>query len=54
MKAKDAYKRKYPHLFGVLELEGAPGLGMCIHRAAAFVLGRPRLGDDRRGLPGSD
>lgn len=41
MKAKDAYKRKYPHLFGVLELEGAPGLGMCIHRSAAFVLDVP-------------
>jgi hypothetical protein len=41
MKAKDAYKRKYPHLFGVLDLEGMPGLGMCIHRAAAFVLDVP-------------
>jgi hypothetical protein len=40
MKGKD-YKKKYPHLFGVLDLEGMPGLGMCIHRAAAFVLDVP-------------
>lgn len=41
VKKPDAYKKKYPHLFGVLDLEGMPGLGMCIHRSAAFVLDVP-------------
>jgi hypothetical protein len=41
MSKKSPYEKKYPHLFGVLELEGMPGLGMCIHRAAAFVLDVP-------------
>jgi hypothetical protein len=38
---KRPYNKKYPHLFGVLDLEGMPGTGMCIHRAAAFVLDVP-------------
>jgi hypothetical protein len=40
VKIKDLNKKKYPHLLGVLDME-SPGLGMCIHRAAAFVLDIP-------------
>jgi hypothetical protein len=32
------YRKKYPHLAGVIDMEGAPGAGMCVHRSAAFVL----------------
>lgn len=38
---KKPYPKKYPHLFGVLDMEGMPGTGMCIHRSAAFVLDVP-------------
>lgn len=38
---KKPYNKKYPHLSSVLDLEGMPGTGMCIHRSAAFVLDVP-------------
>jgi hypothetical protein len=32
------YRKTYPHLAGVVDMSGAPGTGMCIHRSAAFVM----------------
>lgn len=34
-------KRKHPHLFGAMLMEGMPGTNLCIHRAAGFVLDTP-------------
>lgn len=33
--------KRYPHLHGALSMTGAPGTGMCIHRAAGLVLDMP-------------
>lgn len=38
-KRKSDWRKKYPHLAGVFDLEGVAG--MCVHRAAAFVLDVP-------------
>lgn len=34
-------KPRYPHLIGAMKMEGAPGMGLCVHRAAGMVLDTP-------------
>lgn len=38
---KEVSRKNFPHLTGAILMEGRAGTGLCIHRAAAFVLDRP-------------